>query len=90
MREFSKWLRMTCKRRERKDVKMFEITQEEVKQTIEFPDKVMDAKEAGVCCYLKKFRGKAELLVVTEWIEGDNFKLKCFGWVQGMMYPSGS
>ena len=68
---------------------MFEITEDELKLAISTPDKVMDSRETGICCYLKKIRGKSELLVVTERITGDHYDVKCFGWAQGMMYPSG-
>lgn len=67
---------------------MFEITQEEVKQTIENPDKFMDCRVDGMCFYVKKIKGKAELMVMTEKLDGAYYEVKCFGWLQNMFYPS--
>ncbi len=67
---------------------MFEITQEEVKHTVEKPDKIMECKVDGTYCYVRKIKGKAELLVITKQIESDLFDVICFGWLQSMFYPS--
>jgi len=66
----------------------FEITQEDVKQTIEYPDKIMECKKCSICCYLRKIKGKRELLVITERTDGTNYAVKCFEWANEMFYPS--
>jgi hypothetical protein len=67
---------------------MFEITQEEVKRTVEHPDKMMDCQIDGMCFFVRKIKGKTELLVMAEKTEGTNYEVKCFGWLQPMFYPS--
>lgn len=58
-----------------------EISQEEIKLAVEQPDKIMDCGNCGKCFYIKRFRGKGELLVMAEKIAENNLEIKCFGWV---------
>lgn len=67
---------------------MFEITKEELKQTIERPDKIMECKIDGICCYIRKIKGKSELVAITERAKDGKYEVKCFGWLQNMFYPS--
>ena len=65
-----------------------EITQQEIKETVEKPDKMMNCGNCNQCSYVKKFRGKGELLVTTETIGVDDLTIKCFGWLESVLYPS--
>ena len=66
---------------------MLEITKEELKETIEHPDKIMLSDEVGLCCHVKKIRGKHELLVILGVDEtGNHNYIKTYGWLQGMSF----
>ena len=65
-----------------------EILQEKIKLTVEQPDKIMNCENCGKCFYIKKFRSKGELLVMAEKVSENTMDIKCFGWVQSILYPS--
>jgi hypothetical protein len=65
----------------------FKITQEDIRDTVKSPHKIFDCGDCGKCYYVKKIRGKGELLVMAETTE-DGMNIVCFGWLQGVLYPS--
>lgn len=65
-----------------------DITPEEIRITVERPDKVMNCDSCKRCFYIKKFEDKGELLVFTEKIKDNINDIKCFGWLQSILYPS--
>lgn len=69
---------------------MFEITKDELRATVETPDKMMSCDVCGNVYYLKKIRGKSELLVLTQKQNEDSedYNIVCFGWMEGIVYPS--
>lgn len=65
-----------------------EISAEEIKETIEQPDKVLGCAYCDQCFYLKRFRGKGELLVKAKITSNDEMNIVCFGWLETVLYPS--
>ncbi|MDD5239993.1 MAG: hypothetical protein PHH61_06060 [Candidatus Nanoarchaeia archaeon] len=60
-----------------------DVTPDEIKRTVEYPDKIMNCEKCGRCFYLRKFNNKGELLVMAEKTNKIN-DIKCFGWIRSM------
>ena len=63
-----------------------EITSEDIKATIQTPDKIMNCEYCGNCFYIKKITDKGDLLVYASKraasFSDNEFEVECFGWIK--------
>lgn len=62
------------------------ITSDDIKNTLEKPDKLINCDFIGLCFYIKKIEDKGELLVVAKKEFENKYAIKCFNWMNSMEF----
>lgn len=66
------------------------VTPNDVRETLKTPDKTWYCGGCKTQVYIKNFKDKGELFVQGTVTIENTVEIKCFGWLQNMLYPSES